>query len=362
MRLAMLLCFFLAVPITDAQVAVPGEPEVRVQLSTISATGGMVGWTGGTDRFVIGEAFTTHLASGDLSTGNPSICTAAAYSNKTVDDLLTEYAHVWQVRITPLDYSAGRETMRVEWARFEKGIAIRPAFGGRLELTLDEGERHVLDLLHGDPATNGCNASAALLELGAAFKEDPAYADVMLKYELWLVHTTSTGATVTRQFMTMAQQGSTSRYGFTPVRFELPALAGSDRAFDVSMSVRGTLTGRLRADGRVTLELDTARSDGLGARGAAPSARGGRGEGQKTIDVGLGETIEIRIPPGSGWAGAAARRGQGLSGGGRASRPPSRDERPTQPVTVVNGSVRVNYPLFFKGHSTSLILKVTRVE
>jgi hypothetical protein len=358
----MVLCFFLTVPLADAQVAVPGEPEVRVQLSTISATGGMVGSTGGTNRFVIGEAFTTHLASGDLSTANPSICVSGAYSNKTVDDLLTKYAHVWQVRVTPLEYSAGREKMRVEWARFENGAATKPAFGGRFELTLDEGERHVLDLLHGDPATNGCNATAALLELGAAFKEDPAYAEVMLKYELWLVHTTNTGRALTRQFTTMAQHGSTSRYGFTPIRFELPAPAGTDRSFDVSMSVRGTLTGRLRPDGRVTLEIDTARSDGLGAHGATPSARGGSGEGQKTIDIGLGETIEIKIPPGSGWAGVAARQGQPLSGGGRASQAPSRHEPPTRAVTAVNGSVRVNYPLFFEGHSTSLILKVTRVE
>ena len=348
----------------SAQVSAPGEPQISVYLKSIGGTGRVGGWAGDTKRFAVGEPFTLLLVAGDLARGDTSICSIGGYSSSTLDELVTRYSHVWRINVTPIEYSAGQQKVALVWARFRTGSADKPAVEGSQQITLDEGDRYMLDFLRRDPTSRDCDTSAVLLDVSAGFKEDGAYADTMLKYELWLVHTDSHGGRVTRQFVTMARQGTEMPYAFPSLRFPIRDLSGATREYDVTMTVEGSIRGRLTAGGKVVLELATNRNDGLTPRQDPPRLRADVGSGRKYLEVALNEALEIKFPVKGGFA--AARAGEApLSGGigiaGRASGAVA-PVKQTEPITVVNGSVRVDWTQFFRGHETSLVLKVTRVQ
>jgi hypothetical protein len=141
----------------------------------------------------------------------------------------------------------------------------------------------------------------------------------------------------------------------------VPDQPGSERRFDVLMTVKGSIRGRLEPDGKVRVQLESLAARHLGVRGAPPAARGPGGQGRKSLEVTPGEAIEIKIPAPNGWAAMATTEGGKLSGrigiaqGGPKTAPPNA-------VSVQDGALRVSYEKFFEGHDTALILKVTRVQ
>ena len=351
----------------------PGEPQVSVYLKNIDNTGRIGGWAGDTRRFAVGEPFTLLLVAGNLARGDTSICWIGGYSSSTLQDLVARYAHVWRIAVTPLEYANGQHKMQVDWARFRTGAADRPVARGTQQLTLNEGDRHVLDLLTRDPAARDCSTRAVSLDVSAAFKEDAALADAMLEYEIWVMHTNSHGEKITRRVVTMGRQGAAMPYGFPSIRFAVPEVSGATRQFDVSIDIGGTVRGRVTADGKILLEVTTSRRDGLTPRNEAPRRAGpeiepgqrGAPGGRKYLEVTAEETLGITIPAKSGFASArlgdAPAAGSGTIGF-RASDAASEAARQTEPIAVVNGFLRVYFQQFFEGHETSLILKVTRVQ
>ncbi len=127
------------------------------------------------------------------------------------------------------------------------------------------------------------------------------------------------------------------------------------------MTVKGSIRGRLEADGKVRVQLESRAARDLGVRGQPAAVPGAAGRGRKSVEVTPGEAIEIKIPAPSGWAAMATAEGGTLNGrlgiaqGGPKTAPPNA-------VSVENGALRVSYEKFFEGHETSLILKVTRVQ
>jgi hypothetical protein len=266
---------------------------------------------------------------------------------------------VWKVTVTPLAYEDGQAKMQVEWTRYKSGTQ-QPVLSQTLQLQLREGERRPLDMLHAD-ASSRCPGQSVVLDVSADVVEDPAVADEVLRYDVWLVHKDAQGRETRRQYTATVRHGGLAEYAFPPVRFQVPDQPGSERRFDVLMIVKGTIRGRLERDGKVRVQLESLAARHLGVRGQAPAVEGAAGRGRKSVEVTPGEAIEIKIPAPNGWAAMAATEGGKLNGsfgiaqGGPKTAPPSA-------VTVENGAVRVSYEKFFEGHDTALILKVTRVQ
>ena len=144
-------------------------------------------------------------------------------------------------------------------------------------------------------------------------------------------------------------------FAFVPLRFPVPQLVSNQLPYDLITSVLGKLRGRVSADGRISLAVDTTRNDGMGPRGEPPTGYGG-GSGSKFVEIADGEAIEIELPVGSGSSSRAAFAGVTPTprAGGRVPE--------TEPVTVRDGRVTVEEGLFFKGHRTSLVVQVRQVH
>jgi hypothetical protein len=335
-------------------------PQVTITLRNYGGAPRGGGTAATPQPFVVGQPFTTFKFAGDLVRGDQSICTIGLDNTHTLDELLARRAHVWKITVTPLGYEDGRATMRLEWARYKAGGSQQPVASASLQLTLDEGERRPLDMLHAD-AGSQCPGNSAVLDVTADMVEDPASADELLRYDLWLVHKDAQGRESRRQYTATVRHGGLVDYAFAPLRFQVPDQPGSTRRFDVLLTLKGSVRGRLEADGKIRLLLESLAARHLGVRGAAPAARGSGGQGRKSLEVTPGEAVEIKIPTPNGWAAMGLNEGDKISGRiGFAQGGPK--TAPAQAVSVEDGAVRVSYEKFFEGHETSLILKVTRVQ
>ena len=335
-------------------------PQVTVALNIYGGAARGGGGARDPQPFIVGQPYTTYKFAGDLNRNDHSICTVGGAQSLTLDDLLSRYAHVWKVSITPLSYEGGRERMRLEWVRYKSGSGQQPVASAKLELQLDEGETRPLDMLHAD-AGSQCSGKSVVLDVSASIQEDQALADEVLQYELWLVHKDAQGRETRRQMSATMRQGQEYGYLFAPIRFQVTDQPGTDRRFTVAITMKGSIRGRLQPDGRIAVQLDSAARRALVVRGEPMTTGGGGGEGRKAFTVAPGEVVEIKIPAPSGWSALPAKEGGRLSGTVGIA-PAGSGTAPTEAVSVADGAVRVSHAKFFEGHETSLILKVTRVQ
>jgi hypothetical protein len=359
-RLASGLLFaaLAGVPASDA-FAQTG-PQVTITLRSYGEGTRGGGTAQSPEPFVVGQSVIVTKFAGDLNRGDYSVCTIGLDNTHTVEDLLSRRPHVWKVTVTPLAYEDGRAKMRIEWARYKSGGGQKPVAFQSMELQLAEGEHRPLDMLHGDAASQ-CPGQSVVLDVSANVVDDPAVADELLRYELWLVHKDAQGREIRRQYTATVRHGQLTEYSFVPIKFEVPDQPGSERRFDVSLTMRGSMRGRIEPNGRVRLLIESFAARQLGVRGTAPAVRGPAGAGRKNFEVTPGEAIEIKIPAPNGWAAMATTEGGKLSGRlGIAQGGPK--TAPANAVSVEDGALRVSYEKFFEGHDTALILKVTRVQ
>lgn len=268
--------------------------------------------------------------------------------------------YVWKFTHAFVGYDGGRQTFDVDWQRFDRG-ASTPAVSGKHRLTLVDGESRVLDLVHGDGAAP-CRTASAGFEVTAKVKEDPAFADTVLRYDLWLVRTARDGRQERRHVILTGLHGTDAAFYFPVVTSAVPKLQPDQYDLRVATRVAGNLRGRLTRDGRILMNLETSRSDNLERTGASATRPGRTGSGRKVLTAALNEAIEIELPPGNGyssspisekvkseWEKAGAR-----TGGTQASR--------SEPVVVTNGALQVNYGPFFQGERLSVIIQVRKVD
>ena len=346
-----------------AQAGSGTEPVISVTARAISPDGSSRSSAGGTDPVVIGKPATHYLHAGRL--GEAGICIVGSSNGKVkgLDDLLKTSTHVWKVTTTGVSSDLGRQTVDLEWARYDDGHAT-PATSRKQRVTLAQGEPLTLDMLHN--ANRACSISSVVLELETSTREDPALADTMLKYDLWLVRTDASGKKETRHFVMTGRQGSAVPFNFAPLRSDVPALKPNQYDFDVLTSVAGELRGRARQDGRVAVEMVTSRQDSLHRSGQTPAKVEGLGEGRKVVEAGFGESVEIRLPSRRGTAASYATPEDAAAGQNTTVRASadstSGSAPPAQAVEIRNGRVVVNYASFFANETVSLILRVTKAE
>jgi hypothetical protein len=329
-------------------------PTVEVHMRTLKRGGG-VGMTAyGNNPFVPGTPVNWFITAGNSNPSEMTVCGGGVGEVGTLEQKLSRSAFVWQVKMLPSKYENGNVTFDLEWTRYQADGGGRPTTGGKSTLTLREGERQAIDLVHGAQGSR-CDDDVAVVEVGAGYHESPQFARAILQYDIWLTHRQLNGEPVVHRFVAMGQQGDDVNFSFVPLRFAVQQSKPEQAAYDVVTSVQGTVRGRIQANGRIALTLDTSRRDGLGARGATSGGSSGN-KGEKLLEVAPGEAIEIELPAPGGRSSTSAGKGAAAIPNGGQGRSASGEA-----VSIVDGRLVVDNALFFKGQRTSLIVKVTQV-
>jgi hypothetical protein len=284
-----------------------------------------------------------------------TVCGGGVSEVGTLDDKLARSSFVWKLTVLPVSYENGRETFELEWARYRRDGGGRPSAQGKTTLTLAEGQRQVVDLVHGAPGSGNCPGASTLIEVGAGVRENPKFAQAILQYDMWLTHKGTGGEPQVRHFAGMGVQGAEVTFAFVPLRFAVVQRIPNQAAYDVITSVTGTVRGRLQEDGRIELSVDTTRRDGMGPRGEGPTGEHG-GSGVKRLEVTPSEAVEIELPAAGDRSSLPAVAGVTPS----VRRGPA--PKLTDPVTVADGRVTVDDALFFTGYRTSLVVQVRQVR
>lgn len=342
-----------------AQAANQYGPTLEVHLRILKRAGG-VSMTGFVDSMLVpGTPATFLLNAGSSNPAEMTVCGGGVADSGSVANKLSRSSFVWEVKMLPSKFENGTATFDLEWARYQADSGVRPAAEGKTTLTLREGDRQPIDFVRGVAGSRNCADEAAVVEVGAGYKENPQIALQVLQYDVWLKHQRTDGQTITRRFTAMGRQGGDVDFVFAPLQFTIATAAPDQSAYDLYTTVQGTIRGRLLPNGRIAVAVDTSRRDGIGTTLGGPSGGSGNG-GRKVFDVAADEAIEIELPAPGGFSSHATRPGGAMSGtgAGRASSTPPRK----QAVTVENGRVTIDNALFFQGQRTSLIVQVKPVR
>ncbi|MDO8836384.1 MAG: hypothetical protein Q7V01_12360 [Vicinamibacterales bacterium] len=247
----------------------------------------------------------------------------------------------WRVTVRLVSLQVDTVELAITWGRHRASAGSwSPEAGDSRTVSLRAGERHVLDLVQIDTPTS--SLANVLVELEVRRVEDPAYADLSIGYDLWLVHEGRGGRRTTRRVQLNDGQGATLPFAFEPVGFGLDGRvrARVDGA-SLALSVDGQAMGRLRPDGA----FDVAITSWLWLR-CGKGGRGGRG-GTKTFTARDGEAVGVELPVGTGYCGIPD-----------VPLPP--DAR--NGVTAEGASLRISNEAFFEGERLSLLVTVGRVR
>lgn len=356
--LAAFLTFASATSVTPlaAQDLPDSGPMLEARVQTLKRSGGTAGTAAVSDLAIGGREMQWFLMAGNAQSGEMNVCSSGAADVGTLAEKLARASFVWALKVTPTKHENGSTTFDLEWARYQSDGTSRPAAEGKSTLTLREGQRRTLDLVHVSPGSRDCDNDTAVLDVAAGYKESRQLAESMLQYEVWLKHQPVAGDAIIRKFTAMGVQGADVTFAFVPLQFAVPQLASDQAAYDVFMTVQGTIKGRLQPNGRIALTVDTTRRDGLGPRGAGASGGSGNA-GRKQLEVGPDEPIEIELPMPGGRSTRSATGGAIATPRGNI---PSGSAN--QAVSIVGGRLIVENALFFQGQRTSLIVQVKPVR
>jgi hypothetical protein len=327
-------------------------PQLSVNARLVHADGATGSTTRSPNPMVVAQGVTTYVFAADNLCG----LGAAKEGARTLNELRS--GHVWKVTRTGVAHQDGRLTFDLDWVRYDPGRSA-PSANGRQRLTLAEGATYPIDLIR--TATPGsCNAAAVVLEIEADAIEQPAFADTVLTYDVWLTHKDADGRKQTKHIVISGKQGKSSEFDFSPFRFDVPKLAPDQYDLDLVTRVMGAVKGRLRGDGKVDVDLETRRLDRL-ERSDEPKPPLAKAGGRKTLEVLLGETIEIELPQSSGvHAHVASPQSSGISGrlGVGAA---ARGTPPAGPaVDLKDGAIIVNIKQFFERDRFSVLIRVRK--
>jgi hypothetical protein len=328
-------------------------PTLEVHIRTLKHDGGVGNTANGGDMFVPGRPIHWFVTAGRPYQGDLTVCGDGVSDMGTLGDKLPSAAFVWDIKMQPVKYENASATFALEWARYQADGGGRPAVEGKTTMTLRQGDSQPIDFVRSAPNAETCRDDAVVVEVGTGYKDARPGTEGTLQYDLWLKQQRANGEASTRRFTAMGVEGSDVHFGFAPVSTPVSQLGAEQPAVAVFTSVQGTIKGRTLSDGRITVIVDAARRDGVATGGAGPSGTVGA-SGRKVLEVSPGEAIEIELPPPGGKSSAAIGT-PGQTG-------PRPESNVGQAVSVTNGRIVIDNPLFFQGQRTSLILQVKRVQ
>jgi hypothetical protein len=304
----------------------------------------------GDTNLVPGEQRGLHVS---VSSGLCSVTTGSSPGN--VNEIEPSgLEHLWWADVELLDSGLEKIRVRVDWKRLDRiggGLAVSNA--GNRELTLREGDTHMLDFVREPARDDGqvCYENV-LVDLMAMVREDPELANETLRYDLWFIDESPDGKK-TAHLSALGTQGEPVSVRFDPLRWRIAEdVFDGDKDADLVIEISGRIRGRLRRDGSVGVELAASRWFGVAPEGGPRP--GGIGDGgRKVFSVAQGETVKMVLPDPGPSASHGLRRTD--HGRGRALVQSSRG------VVLTNEEIRAHYAQFFASHEMSLLLTVTRL-
>ena len=295
-----------------------------------------------------GEEGTVSLLLGQFdASGKPedTLCHGIG-SQPPTGEALTRAVEVWRAAFTLLDATMDAVTVRADWTHeraARPGAAHVRVDGGTHTFTLKEGESRTLDFLRRaafDPSE--LCGDTLRIDAKAEVREDPAFADTRLLYDLWLLEEAPGAVPIHHHVAAEGKQGEQVTVTFPSLRWPLPGLTAKDgRPAQVIADLLADIRGRLRPDGSIDLQLGAGRWIAVGGE----KRIGGIGDGgKKTLKLAAGEVVDVQLPtPGP-------RAGHGIEVTGRAGAlPPG--------VEVGDGSVKVAFARYFAGHRMTVRLR-----
>ena len=318
-----------------------------------------------------GQTDSTYLLAGSTPEGLPErlrgsadgtefLCSVGSSSTGTLEDLVSRNLYVWKITSRAAGVSDRGFSFDVEWVRYANATGTRPVASGRSTLTLADGQRHVLDLVHANGTSSKCDTGSVVLDVEARVKEDPALVDRAIRYDLWLVHTDPSGARHISHRIQTGLHGMQLPFVFSPVRLPVPANVTPQTAFDAVVRINGQVRGRVRRDGAIVVELTTGRRAALEQGGADRVALPEAGQGRKLLQLAQGETLEIELPALTGGATTALGAGGSLSA--RAGASFAGPGGPPDAASLADGKLSVSFTRLFEGHRLSILLRAQVVE
>jgi hypothetical protein len=367
MKTTLTAAMALSLTTAAAHAQPPPNTSARIEITAASMgpAGNRQGWASGSNDFVIGQRKTHYFFAGDVMRENACSAGQARDGVKSLEALVNENEHVWQVHTTAVEQKDGRFVFDLEWNRYAHASGSRPVLSNRQRLELADGQRHVLDLLH---VAAGSYCASVVVDLEVRLREDPARVDEPIQYDLWLVHTDAAGRRQTRHAVMTGLHGQQVPFAFGALRFETPRLTDTQYDFEVVTRVTGDIRGRLHSDGTLQVELASRRHDLLQRRGEDPLTAIPGGAGRKVLTVKPGEAVEIELPVSGGTMGSRlSEQAQPLSGAvgfgaGGGLRGNVSGTPPTEPFLIRGNSYVVNFGPFFEGHRVTLIVQAKRQE
>ena len=252
----------------------------------------------------------------------------------------TDTSYAWRVEARLLSIQADTVELAIDWHRRAPAAAQdAQEAGDRRVFKLKGDERHVLDLVQSDESASPI--ANLVVEVTARRIEDPAYAGVAIAYDLWLVHQSRAGEKTTSRVQVAGLQGATMVFAFPRwgILLDGKVVPGESNS-PLTLSVGGTVLGRLRPDGAFEVVVDGSLR--LGCRNGGI----GGGGGTKSYVAQDGETVEVELPFGSGYCGTIT--GETI--------PPN--VRPG--VSAFGAGLRVSNREFFEGDRLSLLVAARR--
>jgi hypothetical protein len=248
----------------------------------------------------------------------------------------------WRVEARLVSVQFDNVEVAISWGRYRPVTGREAAeVGDTRVINLKSNERHVLDLVQSEkPESPIFNL---VVQVEARQTEDPAFANVSIGYDLWLVYEDSAGTRTTRRAQPVGGQGEMTQFAFRPFGFALDGKAvPADGNAPITVAVDGAVLGRIRSDGAIELAVD-----GRLGLGCGPGGLGGSG-GRRTYVAHDGETVSVEFPWAYGWCGwdtsatvpASARPG----------------------VSRTKTGIRVTSREFFKGDKLSLLVTARRAK
>ena len=299
---------------------------------------------------------------------------------------------IWRVDVRPQSIEIDTVRFELAWSRYEgAGGAARRVAGDTRVVTLRKGKRRLFDLARAVSAGAVFANVSAEVELMDVF--DPQYPDLVIAYELSLVHGQVNGKRSTRSVRLTGKQGEERPFSFD-MPFTLDGSAAAENASGesaaqqlaqarallaslqekyrpehpdivklqtvieslearsgagtipaagrttVTLRVTGAVSSRLNADGTFDVRLRAERLLDCGGGTV------GRGTGSQGFRAATGETVGIAFPPVAGACSPETVRAVPPGAGAG--------------VTLKDGRVWISFGDFFANQETALLVKVLR--
>lgn len=353
MKSSMVVVALIALAASAQTPPAPLEHEqvgVSLRLQATDPGGGVTRSGSGDAGLAPGERASVYVA---VSPGLCSVMTGGSAGGLGEFEPDGWVEHLWWADVELLDSGLEEIVLRIDWKRLDRaGDDLAISNGGTREVTLREGQTHMLDFIPEPQRDRGqvCYQNV-LVDLTAKVREDPELATESLRYDVWFIDESPEGNR-TAHLSTLSKQGEPVGIRFEPLRWRVAeGVFDGEKDADLVLELSGRLRGRLRRDGSVDVEL--AASRWLGVAPEDGSRPGGIGDGgRKVFSVTLGETVKMVLPdPGSNGSHALRRTDDGH---GQALMPPSRG------VVLTDEWIQVQNAPFFEGHEMSLLLTVTQ--